>query len=191
MGFGSNLRALNFFIGGMLPDLFSCCMPSVNSFSHGFWWFWSACPLACLLTTSTPIEVVGLLSSVTYVLPVVCSRYFTSCTIYHYGNLVTRLWWTHPKFWNLVVFLLRPNTSLIHWPYFLLYTASSLIWKLYTLQTTTSPTLHSNCSQPTNFTEIPQINFTFTVIALGTVPSIILIVHRDAMETGDNFFLVH
>ena len=71
------------------------------------------------------------------------------------------------------------------------FTASSLIWKLYTLQTTTSPTLHSNCSQPTNFTEIPQINFTFTAIALGTVPSIILIVHRDAMETGDNFFLVH
>ena len=130
MGFGSNLRALNFFIGGMLPDLFSCCMPSVNSFSHGFWWFWSACPLACLLATSTPIEVVGLLSSVTYVLPVVCSRYFTSCTIYHYGNLVTRLWWTHPKFWNLVVFLLRPNTSLIHWPYFLLLLA--LLYGNYT-----------------------------------------------------------
>ena len=190
MGFGSNLRALNFFIGGMLPDLFSCCMPSVNSFSHGFWWFWSACPLACLLTTSTPIEVIGLLSSVTYVLPVVCSRYFTS---WHYlplwkpGNETMM---NTPQV--LTLGSVPSETQHITHPLTILpFTASSLIWKLYTLQTTTSPTLHSNCSQPTNFTEIPQINFTFTAIALGTVPSIILIVHRDAMETGDNFFLVH
>ena len=107
-------------------------------------------------------------------------------------TMVTRLWWTHSNFWHLVVFLLRPNTSPNHWPYFLLLLA--LLYGSYThcrLQHTAflllhSPTLHSNRSQHTDVTKIPQINFSFTAIVLGTVPSIILIVHRDIFWCNGN-----